>query len=269
MNNFWQRALTGTLFVIVLSTAIYFSAYSYALLFLAVVVLGMQELRNVAKEHFNKLSFAFSMSIGLLLYVLFFAVAAEQLPAKFLLAIPASIALAQVAMLYNKVAQPFTKLAWCFLLPMYVALPFACMHFLVFKHGVYQYKPLLGFFILLWSSDTFAYLFGRAFGKHKLFERHSPKKTWEGSLGGAVLSLIISYFLYLGFNIYSPALWAAMAMVVVVGGTWGDLTESMLKRNFSIKDSGNILPGHGGILDRFDGLLISMPLLVLLLQFFA
>lgn len=129
------------------------------------------------------------------------------------------------------------------------------------QYSANNYNPYiyLSFFILLWSSDTFAYLSGRAFGKHPLFPRVSPKKTWEGSIGGAVLTVGMSLLISLVFHwlLMWPAI--IMALVIVIFGTIGDLVESMLKRSLDIKDSGNILPGHGGILDRFDSLLFSAP----------
>lgn len=117
---------------------------------------------------------------------------------------------------------------------------------------------VLGYLYILWASDTGAYLAGRGFGKFKLFERISPKKTWEGSIGGLILSMITafilsSYYAMPGLN------WYIIAGLIVVAGTLGDLTESMFKRSIGVKDSGNIMPGHGGFLDRFDGLLLSIP----------
>jgi phosphatidate cytidylyltransferase len=121
-------------------------------------------------------------------------------------------------------------------------------------------------FILIWSSDTFAYLAGRAFGKRKLFESVSPKKTWEGFIGGTVLTILFSVILshYFKIPIFQNLL---IAFLTVVFGTLGDLVESMLKRQYGIKDSGQILPGHGGVLDRFDALFISLPLTTLVYYF--
>jgi phosphatidate cytidylyltransferase len=114
---------------------------------------------------------------------------------------------------------------------------------------------------LLWTSDTGAYLAGRSFGKTKLFERISPKKTWEGSIGGVILSLVVAYGIsnLLGFDDVTTFDWMVIALLVVIFGTFGDLFESLLKRNLHIKDSGTILPGHGGVLDRFDGLFLAIP----------
>jgi phosphatidate cytidylyltransferase len=123
----------------------------------------------------------------------------------------------------------------------------------------YSYQIILGFFILLWTNDTGAYLSGKYFGKHKLFERISPKKTWEGSIGGGILTLAFAYVLSIYFTNLNITNWLIIGVLIAVFGGLGDLVESMLKRSLGIKDSGKLLPGHGGILDRFDGLLLSVP----------
>ena len=118
----------------------------------------------------------------------------------------------------------------------------------------------------MWASDTGAYCVGSLIGKHPLFKRISPNKSWEGSVGGAVLAIGISMiFAHYDTSLYSALQWAGMALVVVVFGTWGDLVESLMKRQLGIKDSGNILPGHGGMLDRFDSSLIAIPAVALYL----
>ena len=127
-------------------------------------------------------------------------------------------------------------------------------------------------FIFLWSSDSGAYVFGSWLGKHRLFPRISPKKSWEGSIGGGIVAIlasqVIATFVPFAENL-SPTLcrllWAGLAVLVVVFGTWGDLVESLLKRKLGIKDSGNILPGHGGMLDRFDSSLLAIPAAVIYL----
>lgn len=159
---------------------------------------------------------------------------------------------------------------------MYIALPFSTINVLAFngtanEQTVYNYIIPLCVFIFLWTNDSGAYCSGSLFGKHKLFPRISPGKTWEGSIGGAVLVLVASALVYhffpqikadLGLSIIE---WMGLGLVIVVFGTWGDLVESLFKRTLGIKDSGNILPGHGGMLDRFDSSLMAMPAAVVYL----
>jgi len=131
---------------------------------------------------------------------------------------------------------------------------------MAFRDGQYSFHYPLAFLMMLWSSDTGAYIFGVKFGKHRLFERHSPKKSWEGFIGGLICSALTAYVLSLYFTELSLFHWLIVASIITVTGTLGDLSESMLKRSLSTKDSGTFLPGHGGFLDRFDGLLIAAPL---------
>ncbi len=143
------------------------------------------------------------------------------------------------------------------------------LHLLVFKDGDYNYIPLLCFFILVWINDSGAYLVGVNFGRHKLFERISPKKTIEGFVGGIVSSIIAAIIISNVCEYGSLPVWIAAALVVSVFGTAGDLIESMLKRSQNIKDSGKFLPGHGGILDRFDAALFSAPMVSMLFYYFT
>ena len=147
----------------------------------------------------------------------------------------------------------------------YAALPFALLNILASYGGTYSYVLPLSVFVFLWCNDSGAYCVGCLIGKHKMFERISPKKTWEGFAGGATVAVIAGYVMSLYFDILNTWQWMAMAAVVVAVGTLGDLIESCMKREMKIKDSGNILPGHGGILDRFDSCILAVPAVVILL----
>ena len=153
---------------------------------------------------------------------------------------------------------PIGNWAHTMLSQVYIALPFAMLNVISFQNDFVSsevtYNPILplSVFIFLWMSDTGAYCIGTLIGKHRLFERISPKKSWEGSIGGAVVALIAAAILAHFFNTLNTLEWMGLALTIVVFGTWGDLTESLFKRQLGIKDSGNILPGHGGMLDRFD-----------------
>jgi len=130
--------------------------------------------------------------------------------------------------------------------------------------GIFTFPVL--YFFMLWANDTFAYLTGMKFGKHKLFERISPKKTWEGSAGGLIFTMILAVVFSVYFKFLTLPEWLGLAGIIVVFGTYGDLAESMLKRSMDCKDSGKFLPGHGGILDRFDSVLLSAPFVFVYLR---
>ncbi len=182
-----------------------------------------------------------------------------------------------ISELYTKSVNPIINWAYTMLSQMYIALPFSMVNVLAFQdtgHGIAFNSLLpLSIFIFLWTNDTGAYCSGSLFGKHKLFPRVSPGKSWEGSIGGGILVLavaaLIGYIENSSEGLTPVALsipaWMGLGLMVVVFGTWGDLVESLFKRTLGIKDSGNILPGHGGMLDRFDSSLMAMPAAVVYL----
>jgi phosphatidate cytidylyltransferase len=165
--------------------------------------------------------------------------------------------------------QPFVNIAFTFLGIIYVAVPFALLNMAVFHKEIYSYQIMIGSLFLIWASDTGAYFAGRKFGKNKLFFKISPKKTWEGSIGGTLLALLLGYILSIYFKDLSLWQWLCIAVIIVVTGTYGDLVESLFKRSIRIKDSGNTIPGHGGFLDRFDSLLLSSPFIVAFVKLFS
>ena len=181
-----------------------------------------------------------------------------------------------ISELYTKADNAINNWAHTMLGQMYIALPFSTINVLAFNATpdgsiVYNYIVPLCVFIFLWANDTGAYCSGSLFGRHKLFPRISPGKSWEGSIGGAIIVLAVAYLIGWYDNSHTPEAtlttlqWMGLGLVVVVFGTWGDLVESLFKRTLGIKDSGNILPGHGGMLDRFDSSLMAMPAAVIYL----
>lgn len=197
----------------------------------------------------------------------------------FLLVMPV-IMLIITAELYRNESRPFDILAQTFFPFIYIVLPISLFPFAaygtigidsVIMHGDYIFSPglVIGFFLLVWTNDTGAYLTGMTIGKHKLFERISPKKTWEGFFGGLVIAITAAWFLSGWLGIVGKGGWMIIAAIVSIAGTYGDLVESMLKRSTGVKDSGSILPGHGGFLDRFDSTLTAFPLVYLFVALFA
>jgi phosphatidate cytidylyltransferase len=178
-----------------------------------------------------------------------------------------------IAELYLKAKDPINNWAYTMLPQLYIALPFSMLNVLAFPQaGSYSYILPLSVFVFLWMNDTGAYLCGSLLGRHKLFPRVSPGKSWEGSIGGGLFVIAAALAVYYLTNQYgvndlelTPLQWAGFGLTVVVFGTWGDLVESLFKRTLNIKDSGSILPGHGGMLDRFDSSLLAIPATVVYL----
>ena len=181
-----------------------------------------------------------------------------------------------IAELYLKQEDPVSNWAYTMMSQLYIALPFSMLNVLAFRavgDGIcYTYLMPLSVFVFLWINDTGAYLCGSLLGKHKLFPRISPGKSWEGSVGGGILVMVIAVLVWYLTEQYgvndlqlSAVEWAGLGLTVVVFGTWGDLVESLFKRTLGIKDSGHILPGHGGMLDRFDSSLLAIPAAVVYL----
>jgi phosphatidate cytidylyltransferase len=151
---------------------------------------------------------------------------------------------------------------------LYVAIPFSLLHIIAFSEGSYKFEIVTGILLLTWASDTGGYFAGTFFGRTKLFHRISPKKSWEGFVGGAVLTLLIAFLLASMAPILPLWKWMIIGILTVTAGTYGDLVESLFKRSINIKDSGESLPGHGGFLDRFDALLVSLPFIAAFLKLF-
>src|SRR5688572_30783478 len=211
---------------------------------------------------------ALGILAGVIIYCLSFFIEMGLDPKYYFLFFPL-ISCVYIVKLYKKFERkPFTNIAFTFLGIFYVAIPFALLNIAVFIKGEYNYEIIFGSLFILWATDTGAYFAGTFFGKRKLFERISPKKTWEGFIGGAILALIFTYGLSQFFPSLTIVQWFIIGIIIIIGGTFGDLVESLLKRSIEIKDSGSALPGHGGFLDRFDGLFISSPFIVAFLEIF-
>ncbi|MBQ2367374.1 MAG: phosphatidate cytidylyltransferase [Bacteroidaceae bacterium] len=267
MKKLLVRVATGAVFGVVLLACILYNNISFGALFALVTCLAVNEFCNLIHEY-KKTTFSTPVAVvgGLYLFLAFFMM--DKVAEPFMLFVPylILIAFALVRELYKKADSPLDNMAYFALSQLYAAFPFALLNILTtFGPGAYNYIMPLSIFIFLWCSDSGAYFVGSAIGRHRLFERISPKKSWEGSIGGGVLALVAAYVLSLFYPTLGAIEWMGMAAVVVVTGTWGDLIESCMKREMGIKDSGNILPGHGGILDRFDSAILAIPSVVVYL----
>ncbi len=255
------RAITAFFFTIVMLGSVFLGSYTFTFFYLILSLGALYEFFTMIKTAGIRPHRNTAMIAAALIFLLTAAYHLLQFDTKFLLLLVPLIFSVFISELYKKEKIPFSNISYTFVGFIYVTVPFCFFYSLGFlQNGAeYNYHFPLSFLLLLWASDTGAYLFGMKFGKTRLFERHSPKKTWEGFFGGMLTSVLASYLISLFFREINPLVLAGMAVLVVGFGTLGDLVESMLKRSLNVKDSGTILPGHGGFLDRFDGLLIAAP----------
>ncbi len=272
-NNFILRTITGVLFVGALVGCILYSPLSFGILFTIITALSVREFSHLINESGEATINKFITPIGgAYLFVAFMFYCQADSDTQVFLPYLVIMLYLLIAELYLKRKNPIANWAYSMLSQFYIAVPFALLNFLAFQFdptiGSIVYNPILpvSIFIFIWLSDTGAYCVGSLIGKHRLFERISPKKSWEGSIGGAIFSITSSIAFAQFFPFLSLTEWMGLALIIVVFGTLGDLTESLMKRHLGIKDSGNILPGHGGMLDRFDSALMAIPAAVIYLH---
>ena len=271
VRNLILRTLTGIIFLAVMIGGILYSPLTFGLLFTVITCLSVWEFTGIMNRRADVSVNRFICTVaGGCLFVGFFGYAAG-IPGGAALFVPwlLSMIYLLVGELYLQRESPLNNWAYAVLSQLYVALPFSLLCLLEFTSiGTTGDEHLLegtgswlvlAIYVLLWTNDTGAYCVGSLLGRHKLFPRISPGKSWEGSIGGAVFCLALSQVGAYYYPALSSMEWAFFALVVVVFGTWGDLIESLLKRQMGIKDSGRILPGHGGMLDRFDSSLLAIP----------
>jgi phosphatidate cytidylyltransferase len=269
-SNLTQRIITGLLGSAGIIAAVCYSPWTYFGIFLFICSMSLWEFYKLAGLDGMVPQKAFGTVSGAFIFCLSFFIESHTISYRYYFLIFPLVSCVYMIKLYKKFERkPFTNIAFTFLGIFYVAVPFTLLNIAAFEdNGNYNYQIIFGCLFILWASDTGAYFAGTLFGKSKLFERISPKKSWEGFIGGAVLAMIFAYGLSRYFHTLTLAQWLIVGLIIIVGGTFGDLVESLLKRSIEIKDSGDALPGHGGFLDRFDGLLISAPFIVAYLEIF-
>lgn len=276
MKNFIVRTITGIIFVAAI-VASFLRPEAMVLLFSIVTGLTIWEFTGLVNERENVNVNRFISTVAGVYFFFAMTYFCSDLyggAAKSVVFIPylVTILYLLIAELYLKHPDPIQNWAYTMLSQMYIALPFSMLNVLAFtatNNGVVTFNTLLplSIFVFLWVNDSGAYCVGSLLGRHKLFPRISPGKSWEGSVGGAVFVLAAAYAIsyFLDDRMLTLPQWLGLGLVVVVFGTWGDLIESLFKRTLGIKDSGTILPGHGGMLDRFDSSLLAIPAAVVYL----
>lgn len=274
-SNLVQRLITAIIGAAAVVFGIVFSEWTYFAIFFFICAMSLVEFYKLTLLDGLVPQKTFGTICGLLVFCLSFFIERGDISYRYYFLIFPVISCVYMIKLYKKFERkPFTNIAFTFLGVFYVAVPFALLNIATFENRVYDYQIIFGCLFILWASDTGAYFAGTFFGKRKLFERISPKKSWEGFVGGAILAFVFAYGLPYFFSSigHEPTIrswqWMVVGVIIIIGGTFGDLVESLLKRSIEIKDSGTSLPGHGGFLDRFDGLLISAPFIVAFLEIF-
>lgn len=276
MKNFIVRTITAVFFVAAIVSC-FLRPEAMILLFGLVTGMTIWEFTGLVNEREDvNVNQMISIVAGVYLFLAMAGYNSGLTPAAVFIPYLVTLIYLMVAELYLKQPDPVNDWAYTMMSQLYIALPFSLLSVLAFQSdntGIhYTWTVPLSVFIFLWINDTGAYLCGSLFGKHKLFPRISPGKSWEGSIGGGILVILVAVLVWYLSEQYgenplglSAIEWAGLGLTVVIFGTWGDLVESLFKRTLGIKDSGHILPGHGGMLDRFDSSLMAIPAAVVYL----
>ena len=265
-KNFILRTATGVVFVAVMVGCM-LNAYAFILLFAVITGLAIWEYCGLVNKYDDiQVNQFISTIAGVYLFLAMAGYCTGITPGTVFIPYLITVLYLIISELFTKAPNPLNNWAYAMLSQMYIALPLSTINILAFKTSttsMFNSVLPLSVFVFLWVNDTGAYCSGSLFGRHKLFPRVSPGKSWEGSIGGALFVMIAAaitgYLTAEGSNAISIPVWIGLGLVVVVFGTLGDLVESLFKRTIGVKDSGSILPGHGGMLDRFDSSLMAIP----------
>ena len=280
MGSFYRRTLTAVWIVIFILGGFWLHPISFFLTGLIILAGSQYEYYRMIRNSGTSARIIPGIITGCAVYVISTLVAAGIISGKYFITLLPLIFLIMIAELYRKQEKPFDTLSHTFFAVIYIAVPLSLLPFSAFSRtGLHSllnqngivFSPgiLIGFLLLLWVNDTGAYLTGITIGRHRLMERISPKKSWEGFFGGLIISSVTAWLISGWLGVVDTTGWIIISVIISIGGTYGDLIESMLKRSTGVKDSGSVMPGHGGFLDRFDSALISFPLVYLFLTLFG
>lgn len=269
MNNLTQRVISGLIGSAILIGSTIYSSHTFFITYLLISVFMQHEYNRhvTVNKHVSQfVATALNVIFSTLSYLYMIGYVQEN----YLFLIFPFALIILITSLYDKAEMAFQTSSNLIFALVYVALPFILFMKIPFMiNGEYVYALPIGVMLFLWAGDSGAYFVGKSLGKRKLFERISPKKTWEGTIGGLLSSLVFAFIVSRIFNELSLMEWATIATITFVFGAFGDLVESLFKRNIGIKDSGRLIPGHGGFLDRFDGLLLAAPMVYIYLKLFV
>ncbi|MHC5202525.1 phosphatidate cytidylyltransferase [Myroides sp. LJL119] len=260
MSETLTRAISGVVYILLLISATLYCSISFEILFALFMLIASYEFAKLIS-----LPKAVTISTTLVALGVYFFYP-SLIPGSIIAGFAILVLLALMAELFTTQKPNRSVFIKLIIFLGYIICPFLCLLLLPFNHQEYKPEIIIGMFILIWTNDTFAYLVGKKIGKNKLFERISPKKTIEGFLGGIFFCIVASIILSQFFSFFSITIWISSAIFVGIFGTIGDLVESHFKREAKVKDSGSIMPGHGGILDRLDSVIFVAPFLYIIFQ---
>lgn len=273
MKGLVKRSITGIVFAAVMLAGIMIHQYVFAIIFTVFLLLTLFEFYKISENIGYEPSTKIGLISGFLLFIIFFFAANRVIQQKYIFL---SILIPLVTLLpdlFDKRKNGFKNSMITIAGIIYIALPFSLLSFILFpsNNAEPEFYPwiLIGIFVIIWIYDSMAYVFGSWLGKHKICQRISPKKSWEGLIGGAVFAVFTSVVISRIFDELSLINWIVIALLIVSFGTSGDFFESKLKREAGVKDSGSILPGHGGMLDRFDTVLFAVPVIFVWIYLFG
>ena len=268
MSSLTERFFTATIFVIAMFFGIYGGGYTFVVLFAIISALCLWEFHEIVlekKTSLDQLRIIFGIILGVLPFIFCSILNLDWFEDDYLmLACFGAIFFPMLFLLfiyelYAQSEKPFNNIGFILLGIVYIGMPFTLLNVITFEDNLYQPNIAFGILLLTWMSDTGAYLVGSSLGKTPLFPRISPKKTWEGTLGGILITCLVALIISVLFEELRLIDWVIVATLVAIFAPLGDLTESMLKRSLKVKDSGSLLPGHGGFLDRFDAFIFLLP----------
>lgn len=263
MKTFIIRSISGLVYVLLVIGSILLGKYAFVAVFGILSSYTLFEFYRLAQRGGNKPQTFLGIIISIYLFTSFFLFDYHIEKRSIFLGLIPMIILSPIVELFKESKNPVQNIAYTFLGIIYICLPFTSLLFIAtpFDQNPNLFKPeaLIGLFFIIWANDSGAYMFGSWLGKTKMIERISPNKSWEGAVGGVFVAIVIALVLFHFLDILEPLQVVILTVITVIAGTYGDLTESMIKRSFNVKDSGTILPGHGGLLDRFDSMLFAAP----------
>lgn len=264
MKNLLTRSISGLVYVVIILASLWINPLLFALISALICLFALREMRRLISGHPGFVFWDFLISLFLFMAIVsLYFTSIQKFSPILLLLVMILIFTSAIYRTSEKVKLFLLNISFSML---YIVLPLYLLNIIHLDSISKEIPFSLAVFILIWTNDTFAYLTGLAIGKHRLFERISPKKSWEGFFGGLLTTLAVAYILYIFYPTFGLIQWMLFGILTSISGVYGDFIESILKRSANIKDSGNLMPGHGGILDRIDSVLLVSPVIYIYLH---